>query len=52
MRESRPSIAKKLIFIGVIYKRIFISNIAQLNPLSTQSINGQSRSFDQKWELI
>jgi hypothetical protein len=52
LRESSLSIAKKLILKGVIYKRISISIIAQFQSLSTQSINRQSRSFDQKGELI
>jgi hypothetical protein len=52
LRESSLSKAKKLILNGVFYKRIFISIIARFYSLSAQSINGQRRSFDQKWELI
>jgi hypothetical protein len=33
-------------------KRCFITIIAQQQSLSTQSINRQRRSFDQKGELI
>ena len=52
LRESSLSRAKNLFLNGVFYKRIFISIIAQFYSLSTQSINRQRSSFNQKWELI